>query len=280
MHDLLRDLKQVTGASKLRQFTSGISLPFRAAGFLGKNPQLIPFVIIPTMINIALFALSAWLLINNAGSLVDWLWEKPVIDGILSYLLVALWYVVFVLVHLVAVVVSYAIVLLVGGIVASPFHDFLSEQTERILRGVEELPESDESVVWGLIRSIGSSAFIGLSYAAIMLPILLLNLVPGLGSVVATVLGTCVSAFFVSLEYTDPTLQRHEVPLKQKLRLIWQHLPLTGSFGLGTSLLLWVPLMNFVCMPIAVIGGTALGIALEEEPSNASSPSLRAGRKM
>jgi CysZ protein len=264
MHDLLKDLHAAKDASKARQFLSGITLPFRAAGFLGRNPKLVPYVIIPTIINIALFALSAWLLINNAGEIIGWLWEKPVIDGILSYLLLGLWYVVFVLSFLVAIVLSYAVVLLLGGIVASPFHDFLSEQTERILRGVEELPESDESYVWGLVRSIGSSAFIALSYAAIMLPILLLNLIPAAGSVAATVLGTCVSAFFVSLEYTDPTLQRHGVRLRDKLGLIWKHLPLTGSFGLGTSLLLWVPLMNFLCMPIAVIAGTALGLVLED----------------
>jgi CysZ protein len=265
MHDLVKDIQVARSASKPRRFICGIGLPFRAAAFLGRNPRLVPFVIIPAIINIALFALSAWLLINNAGELVGWLWEKPLVDGFLSYLLVGLWYVIFVLVHLVAVVLSYAIVLLVGGIVASPFHDFLSEQTELILRGVDELPDADESIVWGLIRSIGSSAFIALCYVAIMVPILLLNLIPAAGSVAATVLGTCVSAFFVSLEYTDPTLQRHGMALKAKLGLIWKNLPLTGSFGLGTSLLLWVPLMNFVCMPIAVIGGTALGIALQPE---------------
>lgn len=265
MHELLDDLRKARRGSTLRQVVQGLTLPFRAAGFLKENKKLVPFVIIPAIINLVLFALSAYLLISNAGELIDWLWEKPVVDGLLSYLLVALWYVVYVLCLLVAVILSYVSVLLVGGILASPFHDILSEQTERILRGVDELSDANESMVGDLLRSVGSSAFISLLYAAVMLPILLLNLIPGLGNIASSVLGACVSAFFVSLDYTDPTLQRHGMRLGEKLRLIWGNLPLTGSFGLGASLLLWVPLMNFVSMPIAVIGGTALAIALEED---------------
>lgn len=265
MHELLADLKKARRGSTVRQVTRGLTLPFRAASFLKENTKLIPFVVVPALINVVLFALSAYLLLSNAGDIVDWLWEKPVVDGLLSYLLIVLWYFVYALCVLAAVILSYVVVLVVGGIVASPFHDFLSEHTERILRGVEELPSPDDSIVGDLLRSIGSSAFIALMYAMIMLPILLLNFIPGIGNVTSTVLSACVSAFFVALEYTDPTLQRHEVKLRDKLGLIWDNLPLAGSFGLGTSLLLWVPLMNFVCMPIAVIGGTALGIALEEE---------------
>lgn len=265
MHELLADLKKARRGSTLRQVTRGLTLPFRAASFLKENTKLIPFVVVPALINVVLFALSAYLLLSNAGDIVDWLWEKPVVDGLLSYLLIVLWYFVYALCVLAAVVLSYVVVLVVGGIVASPFHDFLSEHTERILRGVEELPSPDDSIVGDLLRSIGSSAFIALLYAMLMVPILLLNFIPGIGNVASTVLSASVSAFFVALEYTDPTLQRHEVTLRDKLSLIWDNLPLTGSFGLGTSLLLWVPLMNFLCMPIAVIGGTALGIALEEE---------------
>lgn len=265
MHDLMNDLQQAHRGSTPRKVLGGLFLPFRAAKFLTQHKKLIPYVIIPALINVVLFALSFYLLVTHAGDLVDWLWEKPVVDGTLGYLLLALWYVVYVLSLLVAVVLSYVVVLVAGGIVASPFNDVLSEHTERILRGVDELPHNDEALIAGLLRSVVSSTFIALLYAAVMIPVLLLNLIPGAGNAASTVLSACVSAFFVSLEYTDPTLERHRVPLKRKFGLIWSNLPLTGAFGLGTSLLLWVPLMNFICMPIAVIGGTALGIVLEEE---------------
>ena len=264
MHELLEDLFDARKASKTRQFSQGVLLPFRSARFLSQNKKLVPFVIVPALINLVLFSISAYLMVTHAGSLLDWLWTKPVVDGIVGYLLVALWYVAYVITLALAIVVAYVVVLVVGGVLASPFHDFLSEHTERILRGVDELADSDESMVAGLIRSAISSGFIGLTYATIMAPIILLNLIPIAGSIASTILGTCVSAFFLALEYTDPTLERHHVRLKDKFGLIWQNLSLTGSFGLGCALLLWVPLLNFLCMPIAVIGGTAMGIVLED----------------
>ncbi|MFW5966807.1 MAG: EI24 domain-containing protein [Persicimonas sp.] len=262
MHPLLEDLEDALERSKMGQVTSGLGLPFRAARFLTKNTKLVPFVIIPAVINALLFGLSAFFLVSHAGDLVEWLWQKPGADAFLEYLLVALWYVFYALSIILALVVSYFVVLLAGGIVASPFHDLLSEHTERILRGTDELPESDASFVADTLRSLGSSAGIALLYLVIIAPVMLLNLIPGAGNMAATIIGTGVSAFFVSLEYTDPTLERHQVPLKKKLRLIREHLPLTGGFGLGASLLLWVPLLNFLCMPIAVIGGTALAMVL------------------
>ncbi|MFP4599586.1 MAG: EI24 domain-containing protein [Persicimonas sp.] len=266
MHPLLQQLYDAHERSRLGQFTYGLSLPFRAAKFLVQNAQLVPFVIIPAMINIVLFGLSAFLLVTNAGDLVEWLWQKPIVDAMIDYLWVGLWYVAYTLAILLAFVLSYVFVLVAGGIVASPFHDLLSEHTERILCGVDELPEDNEPFFPGMLRSIGSSAVIGLLYAVLITPILLLNLIPFAGSAAATVLGSCVSAYFVGLEYSDPTLQRHGVPLRSKLSLIWDNIPLAGGFGLGTSFLLWVPLLNFACMPIAVIAGTALGLVLEDAP--------------
>lgn len=265
MHSLLQDLMKAHQGPKSKQITSGLKLPFRAAKFLKNNRELVPLVIVPAVINFILFSVSAFLLLTNASDLLDWLWARPIVDGVLDYLWLALWYVAYALALVLAVATSYVVVLVVGGIVASPFHDILSERTEKLLRGVDALPESDTAMVSDIIRSIFSSAFVGLTYIAVMIPILLLNLIPVAGSAAASVLGACVSAFFVSLEYSDPALERHDVRIKDKFGLIRENFALAGSFGLGTSMLLWVPFLNFLCMPIAVIGGTALALVLEDE---------------
>lgn len=269
-HPLLESIDDALGADRLGQLKTGFFLPFKSARFLVRNTELIPFVVMPALINIVLFGIAAFFLVGNIGEVVDWLWTKPVTDGFLSYVLLVVWYVVYVLALLLAVLLSYALVLVTGGLVASPFNDFLSERTERILTGVEQFPESDESVAGQILRSAVSSGSIALTYAVIMVPILLLNLIPGIGNAAATILGGAVSAFFLALEYTDPVLERYRFRVRDKFGMIRSHLALTGSFGLGTSLLLWIPLLNFLCMPIAVIGGTALGIALKDEPDDAS----------
>lgn len=268
---LLEDLESAIGAERFTQFKAGFFLPFRSARFLVRHTELIPFVIMPALINIVLFGLAAFFFVGNIGDVVDWLWTKPIIDGFLSYVLLGLWYVVYVLAILVALLLSYAVVLVTGGLVASPFNDILSERTERILTGVDEFPEPQESLLAQIARSALSSGSIALAYAFIMVPILLLNLIPGIGNAAATILGGIVSAFFLALEYTDPVLERYRFRVRDKFGMIRARLPLTGSFGLGTSLMLWIPLLNFLCMPIAVIGGTSLGIALKDE-SGAPSP--------
>jgi CysZ protein len=264
MHSFLEDLRAAHQGSRSNQISAGLKLPLGSVRFLLANKRLLPFVIMPALINLLLFAGSAVLLIMHAGDLLGWLWQKPAVEHSLDVPLVTLWYVAYVVSILLALVVSYVIVLVSGGILASPFHDFLSENTEQILLGVDELPDTGESMIAGLIRSVFSSALIGVTYGLLMIPILLLNVIPLAGSVAATILGASVSAYFVSLEYTDPTLERHGMRIRDKFRLIWDNLPLCASFGLGTSFLLWIPLLNFVCMPIAVIGGTALGLVLED----------------
>jgi CysZ protein len=263
-HPLLAEVEADLGAERFTQFKTGFFLPFKSARFLGRNTELIPFVIIPALINIVLFGVAAYFLVGNIGEVVDWLWTKPIGEGFLSYLLLAIWYVVYVVALLVAILLSYAFVLVTGGLVASPFNDLLSERTERILTGVDEFPEPAGGVAAQILRSAISSGSIALTYALLMAPILLLNLIPGVGNAAATILGGAVSAFFLALEFTDPVLERYHFSVRDKFGMIRSHLPLTGSFGFGTSLLLWIPLLNFLCMPIAVIGGTSLAVALKD----------------
>ena len=214
-----------------------------------------PLVLLPALVNLGLFALAAFLVVSQADAVTGWLWSRP--DG----LLVVFWYVFYVFVVGLGLVLSYILVLLVGGVVASPFNDMLSERTEQLLTGSSSRPGEKASFV-RMLRSVGSTAFITLLYGALLLPILLLNLLPGLGSAVATLLGGTVGAFFVALEYTDVTFERHGYGLRRKVHLLRTCPVLAGGFGAGTSLLLWVPLLNFLCMPIAVVAGTALALRL------------------
>ena len=189
------------------------------------------------------------------------MWAKPVGEGAMALLLVGLWYLFRALAVVVGLAISYVFVLLLGGILASPFNDALSERTERMLTG-RPAPEPEGDFLGGIPMSIGSTAFITLIYLALLLPILLLNFIPVLGSVAATVLGVCLSAFFLSLEYADNTFERYGFSLQEKIRTLRQNLALSGGVGLGMSLLLWIPLLNFLCIPIAVVSGTVLALGL------------------
>ena len=263
-HDLLERLRATKDQPFWRRFLHGLALPLRAGRLLAEQRSLWVFVIAPALINLLLFGGTLYLFLSNVGTIAEWIWVMPEIGHWQDWLLRAIWYVLVTLVAILSIGAAYIFVLLIGGIVASPFNDKLSEHVEAVLLPSGEPAEREESVVWAGVRALGSSIFILGSYVIIMAPILLLNLVPLAGPVAATALGTVVSALFLAMEYTDAPVDRRGNDLKTKFELIEAHRALALGFGLGASLLFWIPFINFLTIPLSVTGGTALGIVLAE----------------
>jgi CysZ protein len=244
----------------------GMLLPLRSARLLAGAPTLWPFALAPALINVIVFLCVAAVMAWYTPTIVDWIW--PRLDAWSAWYWEVLWYAVAAIVVALVFIFSYLTALLIGSIVASPFNDVLSERSETILMARDQVPEREESLVRGAIRAIVSTLVVMGSYLAVMAPIVLLNLIPGVGSVLATVLGTGVSALFLTLEYADAPLDRRGHDLREKFELLDRHRALSFGFGLGASLLFWIPLLNFVTIPVAVVGGTALAIALSEQRSS------------
>lgn len=263
MHPLVSTLRQAKRGAMPRALFRGLSLPIRSARFLITHRRLWSQAIVPVLIHGALLVGAVVLVFTYADLVATWLWAPPVADSLWAGALLALWYGLYAVLIVAGLIAGYAATLLISGVVASPFNDALSERAERLLRsGDAPLPEDARSFWREALYSLRTTLFILLLYLALMAPVVLLNLLPGLGSVAATVLGTGVGAFFLTLEFTDITLARHGYRFRQKLRLLRAHPGLTAGFGLGTSLLLWIPVLNVLSVPIAVVGGTALALAL------------------
>ncbi len=261
MHPLVTSIRRARSGSRLVAFLRALALPVYAIGLLRHHRVLWPLVIVPAAINVALFAGGAVLVVAYAGSAADLLWAQPAGAGVLSSGLVVLWYLMYVVLLIVGLVAVYTATLLVGGIVASPFNDLLGERVERIL--MSEPASGAGRPFWrDALASIRSSVIVVLLYALLMGPVLLLHVVPIIGSITATGLGVAIGAFFLALEYADAVLARYGYALRERIRLLRRHWPLAIGFGLSTSLLLWIPLLNVLCIPIAVVGGTVLALAL------------------
>lgn len=262
-HALLAAVESAADSGTAGRLFGGLMLPLRAVRFLMGNPKLWVYVAIPALINIVLFIGSLYFLGTRMDWLLEYIWAEPILDAWYDYLLKGIWYL---LVAAMTLLISYVIVIVVGGIVASPFNDALSEHVEdRLLPEHRIVRDEEDSIAWGILRSIAASAAIMGTYAAVMVPVLLLNLIPGFGQVASTGIGAVVSAFFLTLEFTDATLDRRGNRLRDKVGMINSNRTLSLGFGFGSSLLMWVPFLNFLTIPIAVVAGTAVGVVFDEQ---------------
>ncbi len=269
MHPLVSALRQAKRGAMPRALFRGLSLPIQSARVLIAHRRLWALAIVPALIHGALLVGAIVLVFTYADVAATWLWAPPAADSLWTGALRAMWYGLYALIIVAGLITGYAATLLVSGVVASPFNDALSERAEELLRDDDTPEPASTRPFWReALSSLRATLLILVLYLTLMVPVVLLNLLPGVGNVAATVLGTGIGAFFLALEFTDITLARHGYRLRQKLRLLRAHPGLTAGFGLGTSLLLWIPLLNILCVPIAVVGGTALALALLDDEAS------------
>jgi CysZ protein len=133
--------------------------------------------------------------------------------------------------------------------------DPLSEATERALGDTTTAPS-------GFIRG----TLIALRHTLVRLVLMLvgfavlfpLNFIPAAGSVVWVVVSTLWSAFWLSAEYLSGPMARHHRRFREVLAALKKRPGATFGFGLALWLLLWLPVVNFFLMPLAVVAGTLL----------------------
>lgn len=258
MHTLIRE-------NPLGRFSRGFFSPFRSISLLRRRPRLLVYVLIPFLINLAVFTGAVYLGLDFFGSTVI----EHIPQGEAWYWSVLYWFLWVIAVLLTAVLVFFSFTV-VGNLVASPFNDLLSERTEQILTG----KEADEAFsLRRFLGDIGKTLLMELKkmwvFVVAMLLILPLNLLPGLGSALYTILAVGLTLFFLSVEYLSFIMVRKRQFFSEQRRFIMGRKFLMLGFGCGVMALLAIPFLQFFCIPLAVIAATRLwcdeqGLTLED----------------
>ena len=68
---------------------------------------------------------------------------------------------------------------------------------------------------------------------------------------------------FLPLEYAGFAMDSRGLRFAQRRALVRRHPGLMLGFGAAASLTLLLPLLNFVCMPALVVGGTLMMLHLD-----------------
>ena len=231
---------------------------FTGAGYmlegfsLLRKPGLRRFVLMPLLINILLF-----------GGLIGWAYgwvdgsTRAMLSGLPEWLYWLRYIVVPVFVVTSLVVIFYGFSML-ANLIAAPFNGLLAEAVECHLTG-KSLQGDWRQLLRDILPSIMSELRKLLYFALRALPLLLLLLVP-LVNVAASVLWILFSAWMMTVQYMDYPMANHQLFFKDQRARLRKRPLLAWSFGGLVMLCTLVPVINFIVMPAAVAGATAIWV--------------------
>lgn len=238
----------------LPRFFRGFSYPLRAFRFLNDHPGLYRFVAIPLLINMVVFSLVGYYGFAGLESMLShylpaeggWYWQ------LLRYFLQ-------VVAGLVALGLFFFTFATLGALIAAPFNELLSARTEEARAGVRHEEPFSFALFIGEARLALAveikKIFFFVGGMVLLLP---LHFLPGVGTLLYGAFSLAWTIFFLVVEYAGYSLTRNRFTFAAQRRLILAQAPLLLGFGSALFCLLLIPLLQFFCIPLGVVGATLL----------------------
>jgi CysZ protein len=235
----------------LHTFFKGASYPFTGLRWLTR-PRLRSFVVIPLLVNAALFGTAIWWGINEFGILLERaLSHLPTWLDWLRWLLWPLFMITILL------VIFYTFTL-VANLIASPFNSILAKHVEDLAKPDSRYPEGKP--LWQEIILAPLTELKKLAYFILWtIPLLVLFFIPGINAI-APLLWAAFSAWMLALQYVDYPMGNHNILFREQRRILARRRWLALGFGGAVLVITMVPIVNFLAMPAAVIGATLMWV--------------------
>jgi len=191
---------------------------------------------------------TGWL---DGFTVLQWAREVPLLGTVLGFFQSLIVAAVF--------AVCVFMIALFANLVAAPFNGLLAERVEAHLTNTPEPDTPFMTLIKSLPRTIGSEVR-KLIYLALMLAAIgLLHLVP-LINIVAPVLLITFGAWMFAIEYWDYPMGNHGALFGDVRQYARRKKPAAFGFGAIIALVSTIPIVNFLVMPVAVAGATALWV--------------------
>lgn len=237
------------------EFARGVGDIWRGFRFLLGHPALWIWAIIPFILNIGVFALVGWGAWHYFGG---WLHGHLFAADSTWWMEAFGWLLGLVFWLLMAIIIFFCFVPL-ATLMAAPFNDLLSEKVESLYAGMGvEGAFSPGALARAITVSIKSSlrlTVLTLGLLALTLP---LHLIPGVGSVLATVASSAITIRFLSLQFTSYSMDRRFYDYAQRRAFLRQNRARTIGLGAMAFLVMLAPVVNALFIPVSAVAGTLL----------------------
>lgn len=235
----------------------GFGYIFKGLGII-KKPGLRRFVILPLSINIILFSIATYLLFSLFGN-----WMNSLLNSFPDWLDWLSWLLWPIFAFMIFFTIFYTFTL-VANIIAAPFNSILAEKTEALIKG-QSLSNTPAFPVWHTVKKTLSSEMSKLMYILKWsVIILVISFIPGI-NLVAPLLWLIFGAWMLAMEYLDYPMSNHGHYFKEINKQVAADKSLSLGFGFGVFMFTSIPLLNFLAMPAAVTGATALWLRRESQ---------------
>ena len=232
--------------SGIGYFLQGLRLIFR--------PSLRRYVVIPLAINLLMFGALIWLGASQFGQLMDWL--MPELPGWLQWAQWLFW----LLFGISALLILFFTFSLLANLVGAPFNGLLAEAVEFHLSGRRPADGGGwKKMLKDLLPTLLDELRKLLYFAAWSLPFLLLFVIPVV-NIIAPFAWLAFSAWMLALEYADYPMGNHGLKSAEQKQRLGQQRLLSLGFGAAVTVATMTPILNFLVMPAAVAGATALWV--------------------
>jgi CysZ protein len=246
-------MNEVRRQGALGEFCRGLIYVPRSADFLRHNLGLLKYIVIPFLVNVLTFSLAVFLGMKFFARIVD---RLPQGDAWYFLLLYGVLWLFAVLVVAVLVFFTFTVI---GNLIAAPFNGLLSERVESLVTG--NLPEVPFTLK-GVLRDTGRSMMVEAKKMLIfilgMVLLLLLNLLPLVGTFLYAASTLVLTLFFLAWEYLSFVHERKQMGFSQQWRYLMDRKMLLLGFATGVLALLAIPFLQLLCIPFAVIAATLL----------------------
>lgn len=242
---------------------SGAGYLLRGARLL-TEPKLALFVLVPLLINLALFVVATSILLQQF---------EPVLSGLLDFLPgwidFLAWLLWGVLVIGIFLIYGYSFSLLTN-LIAAPFYGILAEKVELHLTG--QAPEGvplRQMIPRTLIRELQKLWYFisrGIMLAILSLALSFIPLV----NLLVPLLGLLWGAWSMAIQYADYPADNNGLAFAPLRKRLGQQGYSTCGFGGLVLLGTMIPVLNILVMPAAVVGGTLFWLQeLKQSPADA-----------
>lgn len=213
------------------------------------------YVIIPFIINLILFASAFGYLLTQVNPYIAWITAN--LPDWLTWLESAIAFVVWPLAVVSMLLLSAFLFSALANWIAAPFNGLLAAKIEEKLINTPLPDESFRDLLKDVPRLFGRE-FLKLRYylpraAAFLLAFFFIP-------VIGQVLWFLFSAWMMAVQYCDYPFDNHKIPFhKMRADLLTRK---TENFSFGAMVMLFsmIPLVNFLVMPVAICGATAIWV--------------------